>query len=112
MSRQIHVGDVALGGGAPVRVQSMTTVPVSDTEETLAQFFRLHEAGCEIVRVAVRDEEDARAIREVKERSPMPIVADIHFSDKLAVLAVENGADEVDMVINIGWVKDLSLIHI
>ena len=88
MSRQVLIGNISVGGGAPVRIQSMTTVPVSDTEATLAQFDRLYEAGCEIVRVAVRDERDARAIRSVKERSPMPVVADIHFSDRLAVLAV------------------------
>ena len=95
MSRQVLIGNISAGGGAPVRIQSMTTVPVSDTEATLAQFDRLYEAGCEIVRVAVRDERDARAIRSVKERSPMPVVADIHFSDRLAVLAVENGADKI-----------------
>ena len=95
MSRQVLIGNISVGGGAPVRIQSMTTVPVSDTEATLAQFDRLYEAGCEIVRVAVRDERDARAIRSVKERSPMPVVADIHFSDRLAVLAVENGADKI-----------------
>lgn len=95
MSRQLFVGGVSLGGGAPVRVQSMTTTPTSDVEATLEQFSRLHEAGCEIVRVAVRGEEDARAIRALKDRSPMPVVADIHFSADLAVLAVESGADKI-----------------
>lgn len=95
MSRQLFVGGLSLGGGAPVRVQSMTTTPTSDVEATLEQFSRLHEAGCEIVRVAVRGEEDARAIRALKDRSPMPVVADIHFSADLAVLAVESGADKI-----------------
>ena len=95
MTRQVHIGGVALGGGAPVRIQSMTTTPTSDAEATLAQIARLAEAGCEIVRVAVRDEADARAIRAVKDRSPLPVVADIHFSAKLAVLSVENGADKI-----------------
>ena len=95
MTKRVSVGGVAVGGGAPVRVQSMTTTPTSDVEATLAQFFRLYEAGCEIVRVAVRDEADARAIRALKDRSPMPVVADIHFSDRLAILAVENGADKI-----------------
>ncbi len=95
MTKQVSVGGVTVGGGAPVRVQSMTTTPTSDTEATLVQFARLYAAGCEIVRVAVRDEADARAIRALKDRSPMPVVADIHFSDRLAVLAVENGADKI-----------------
>ena len=95
MTKQVSVGGVTVGGGAPVRVQSMTTTPTSDTEATLVQFARLYAAGCEIVRVAVRDEADARAIRALKDRSPMPVVADIHFSDRLAVLAVESGADKI-----------------
>ena len=95
MSKQINVGGVTLGGGAPVRVQSMTTTHTADVEATLAQIARLAEAGCEIVRVAVRDEADARAVRAVKDRTPLPVVADIHFSAKLAVLSVENGADKI-----------------
>ena len=95
MTRQVKVGGVTVGGGAEVRVQSMTTTPTSDTEATIAQIVRLAQAGCEIVRVAVRDEGDARAIRAVRDGSPIPLVADIHFSSKLAVLAIENGADKV-----------------
>ena len=95
MTRQINVGGVLLGGGAPVRIQSMTTTHTADAEATLMQIGRLAEAGCEIVRVAVRDEEDARGLRAVKERSPLPVGADIHFSARLAVLAVENGADKI-----------------
>lgn len=95
MSKQINVGGVTLGGGAPVRVQSMTTTHTADVEATSAQIARLAEAGCEIVRVAVRDEADARAVLAVKDRSPLPVVADIHFSAKLAVLSVENGADKI-----------------
>ncbi len=95
MSRQVMVGGVSVGGGAPVRIQSMTTTHTSDTESTLAQIGRLAEAGCEIVRVAVRNEADARAIRAVKDGSSLPVVADIHFSAALAVLAVESGADKI-----------------
>lgn len=95
MTKQVKIGDVAVGGGAQVSVQSMTTTPTSDTEATVAQICKLAQAGCEIVRVAVRDEEDARAIRAVRDKSPIPVVADIHFSSKLAVLAIENGADKV-----------------
>ena len=95
MTRQVFAGAVAIGGGAPVRIQSMTTTPTSDTASTLAQIRRLAAAGCEIVRVAVRDEADARAVRALKDASPLPVVADIHFSAKLAVLAIESGADKV-----------------
>ena len=95
MSGQVFVGGLSLGGGAPVRVQSMTTTPTADVQATLAQIGRLAAAGCEIVRVAVRDEGDARAIRAVKAASPLPVVADIHFSARLAVLAIESGADKV-----------------
>ena len=95
MTKKIHVGGVAIGGGEPIRIQSMTTAHTSDVEATLAQIGRLCDAGCEIVRVAVRDEADARAIRAVKEASPVPVVADIHFSAALAILSVENGADKI-----------------
>ena len=92
MSRQVNVGGVAIGGGARVSIQSMTTTPTCDVRATLAQIATLASAGCDIVRVAVRDEKDARAIRGIVDESPLPVVADIHFSAKLAVLAVESGA--------------------
>ena len=95
MSKQVKVGGVAVGGRASVKIQSMTTTQTSDIEATAEQISRLYEAGCEIVRVAVRGEEDARAIGKLKEHSPLPIVADIHFSAKLAILATENGADKI-----------------
>lgn len=111
MSKQIYVGGVTLGGGAPVRVQSMTTTHTADVEATSAQIARLAEAGCEIVRVAVRDEADARAVRAVKDRSPLPVVADIHFSAKLAVLSVENGADKIRINPgNIGGEEKVTLV--
>ena len=111
MSKQINVGGVTLGGGAPVRVQSMTTTHTADVEATSAQIARLAEAGCEIVRVAVRDEADARAVRAVKDRSPLPVVADIHFSAKLAVLSVENGADKIRINPgNIGGEEKVTLV--
>ena len=95
MTKKIHVGGVAIGGGEPIRIQSMTTTATSDSEGTLAEIQALAKAGCEIVRVAVRGEEDARAIRAIKAKSPLPVVADIHFSARLAVLAIESGADKV-----------------
>ena len=95
MSRRVNIGGVPVGGGAPVAVQSMATAHTSDTDAVLCQIGRLAEAGCAIVRVSVRDENDARAIKALKDRSPLPVVADIHFSARLAVLAIENGADKV-----------------
>ncbi len=94
-SRQISVGGVLLGGGAPVSVQSMTNTRTSDIDATAAQIGRLTDAGCDIVRVAVPDMEAARAIEALKKSARVPIVADIHFNYKLAVAAAEAGADKI-----------------
>ncbi len=94
-TKQIMVGGVAVGGGAPVTVQSMCTTPTEDPRSTLGQIQRLAAAGCDIIRVAVPTMEAARAIGQIKERSPIPVVADIHFDHKLAIEAVERGADAV-----------------
>ena len=94
-TRLVNVGGVTLGGGAPIRIQSMTTTKSADVEKTTAQIHALQRAGCEIIRVAVADEADALAIKAVKEQIKIPLVADIHFSPKLAVMAIENGADKV-----------------
>ena len=94
-SRQISVGGVLLGGGAPVSVQSMTNTRTSDIDATAAQIGRLTDAGCDIVRVAVPDMEAARAIEALKKRARVPIVADIHFNYRLAVAAAEAGADKI-----------------
>ena len=95
MTRQIHVGNVAIGGGAPVSIQSMTNTPTHDVEATLAQIRALAAAGCEIVRVAVPDERAAQAIAALKAGSPLPLVADIHFDYRLALTAVEGGIDKI-----------------
>lgn len=94
-TRRIDVGGVAIGGGARVSVQSMCTTHTQDVEATLAQIARLQRAGCEIVRLAVPDMEAARAISAIKERSPLPIVADIHFDYRLALEAAARGADKI-----------------
>ncbi|MBE7068861.1 MAG: flavodoxin-dependent (E)-4-hydroxy-3-methylbut-2-enyl-diphosphate synthase, partial [Clostridiales bacterium] len=91
----IRVGDLTIGGGERVKIQSMTTSKTADVEKTVAQIQALQNAGCELVRVAVADEADALAIKTVKDKIRLPLVADIHFSPKLAVLAIENGADKV-----------------
>ncbi len=89
-TKQIFVGDVAIGGDAPISVQSMTFTKTEDVEATLEQIKRLHFAGCDIVRLAVPDEAAARALKTIKEQSSLPIVADIHFNYKLALIAAES----------------------
>lgn len=84
-----------IGGGAPVTIQSMTNTDTRDAEATTAQILRLAEAGCEIVRVSVYDMDCARALRTIRDAIPIPLVADIHFDYRLAVAAVENGADKL-----------------
>ena len=108
--KQVRVGNVLLGGGT-IAVQSMTTVKTSDVEASVAQIVSLRDAGCDIVRVAVADEEDARALSSVCGRVGVPVVADVHFSAKLAVLAVENGADKLRINPgNIGGEKEVALV--
>lgn len=88
-TKQIFVGNVAIGGDAPISVQSMTYSRTADVGATVEQINRLHFAGCDIVRVAVPDEEDALALRAIKEQISLPLVADIHFNYKLALIAAE-----------------------
>ena len=108
--RKVRVGNTLLGGGK-IAVQSMTTEKTSDVDKSVAQILRLCEAGCEIARVAVLDEADARAITEVVARVPCPIVADIHFSARLAVLAVEAGAHKLRVNPgNIGGEREIALV--
>lgn len=95
MTKQINVGGVPIGGGAPVTIQSMTNTPTQDVKATLDQIRKLAAAGCEIVRVAVPDMEAARAVGKIKEDSPIPVVVDIHFDYKLALEAIAAGADKV-----------------
>ena len=95
MSRQIHVGGVPLGGGAPVSIQSMTNTPTHNVEATLCQIRTLAAAGCDIVRVAVPDMAAAKAIGALKAGSSVPLVADIHFDYRLALEAAEQGIDKI-----------------
>lgn len=90
-TKQITVGNVAVGGGAPVSVQSMCNTDTRDVAATCAQIGRLHAAGCEIVRCAVPDVEAATALAEICRRSPLPVIADIHFDYRLAIKAVAGG---------------------
>lgn len=93
IAKQIAVGHVKVGGFAPVSVQSMATTDTRDVPATVQQIRRLEEAGCEIVRLAVLDEEAAAALRQIKALVGVPLVADIHFSHRLALAALEAGAD-------------------
>ena len=92
-TREIKVGCVSIGGGAPISVQTMANVDPHDAEALAAQLLRCAEAGCDIFRVAVPDEESARVLGEVRRGSPIPIVADVQFDYKCALAAVANGAD-------------------
>ena len=94
-TRQLMVGPVALGGGAPVSVQSMTNTDSRDAEATLNQIKALAEAGCDIVRLSVYDEKCIEALPKIVDGSPVPLVADIHYRHDLAIAAMENGADKI-----------------
>ncbi|MBQ1252159.1 MAG: flavodoxin-dependent (E)-4-hydroxy-3-methylbut-2-enyl-diphosphate synthase [Firmicutes bacterium] len=92
-TRQIRIGDIAIGGGAPIVIQSMNNTKTADVESTLSQLNALKANGCQIGRLAVPDTEAAEALKEIVSRSPMPLVADIHFDHRLALKAVESGID-------------------
>lgn len=94
-TKKIKIGSVYIGGGESVKIQSMCTTKTSDISATTAQIEGLAAAGCEIIRVSVLDEADARAIKNLKANVKIPIVADIHFSHRLAIAAIENGCDKV-----------------
>jgi len=94
-TKVVHIGGIPVGGGHPIVVQSMTNTDTRDVAATIAQIHSLQAAGCEIVRVAVLDTEAAEAIRQIKKEITIPLVADIHFDYRLALLAVENGADKL-----------------
>ncbi len=112
-TRRINVGNVPIGRGAPIVVQSMTNTDTRDVEATLAQTCALAEAGCSLVRVAVLDEKAAESLRPIRDGSPVPLIADIHFDHRLAVAALEaglqglrinpgniGGPDKVDIVVD------------
>ncbi|MBE5824056.1 MAG: flavodoxin-dependent (E)-4-hydroxy-3-methylbut-2-enyl-diphosphate synthase [Butyrivibrio sp.] len=94
-TKVIHIGNRVIGGGNPVLIQSMTNTKTEDVKATVAQIKRLEEAGCEIIRSTVPTLEAARAIAEIKKQISIPIVADIHFDYKMAIAAMENGADKI-----------------
>lgn len=95
MSKIIKIGNIAIGGGNSIAVQSMTNTKSSDIEKTSEQILRLQDAGCHIVRLAVTDALDAQAFKILKDKTSLPLVADIQFDYKLAVMSIENGADKI-----------------
>lgn len=94
-TKEILIGDVAIGAGNPVAVQSMTNTNTADVDATVSQILALQKAGCEIVRATANNEESALAFSKIKSKIDIPLVADIHFDYRLAVLAIENGADKI-----------------
>ncbi len=94
-TKTVQIGQVQIGGGAPIAIQSMTNTRTEDVAATVAQILRLEQAGCEIIRSTVPTLEAAQAIREIKKQIHIPLVADIHFDYKMAIAAMENGADKI-----------------
>ena len=95
MKKIIFVGNVGIGGKYPVSIQSMTSTPTSDSEATLEQINGLYNAGCDIVRVAVPDKDSLLSFKKIADKSPIPVIADIHFDHKLAIGSIKNGADGI-----------------
>ncbi|MCQ2080386.1 MAG: flavodoxin-dependent (E)-4-hydroxy-3-methylbut-2-enyl-diphosphate synthase [Lachnospiraceae bacterium] len=110
-TKVIKIGNQKIGGGNPILIQSMTNTRTEDVEATVNQILKLEEAGCEIIRCTVPNEEAAKAIGEIKKRIHIPLVADIHFDYKMAILAIENGADKIRINPgNIGGQEKLSMV--
>ena len=94
-TKVVSIGDRKIGGGNPILIQSMTNTKTEDVEATVAQILELEAAGCEIVRCTVPTLEAAKALKEIKKQIHIPLVADIHFDYKMAIAAMENGADKI-----------------
>ena len=94
-TKEIHIGDKVIGNGTPILIQSMTNTKTQDVAATVDQIRRLTAAGCDIIRCAVPDMEAARALSQIKKEITIPLVADIHFDYRLAIAAIENGADKI-----------------
>ena len=94
-TREVRIGDVVIGGNHPIAIQSMTNTKTQDVEATVAQILQLERAGCQIIRSTVPDMEAAKALQEIKKQIHIPLVADIHFDYKMAIAAIENGADKI-----------------
>ena len=112
MTKQILVGGVPIGGGAPVVIQSMLNTKTTDVEGSLAQLRKLAAAGCQIARLAIPNKEAAESFGQICKASPLPLVADIHFDYKLALMAAEGGAAKIRINPgNIGGEDRVSWLH-
>ena len=94
-TKVIQIGDRVIGGGNPILIQSMTNTPTENVEATVAQILRLEQAGCEIIRCTVPNMDAAKALSEIKKQIHIPLVADIHFDYRMAIAAMEHGADKI-----------------
>ena len=108
-TKVVDIGGVKIGGTYPVAIQSMCNTRTTDVAATVQQILSLQEAGCEIIRVTIRDMAAASALREIRRESPIPVVADIHFDYRLAIAAMENGADKIR--INPGNIGDAQRVR-
>jgi (E)-4-hydroxy-3-methylbut-2-enyl-diphosphate synthase len=109
-TRQVRVGSLLIGGGAPISVQSMTNTDTRDVEATVSQIHRLEKAGCDLVRVGVPDEVSAKVLGSIKSSISIPLVADIHFDYRLALIAIDQGVDKIRL--NPGNIRDPEKIKI
>ena len=94
-TKTVHIGNRVIGGGNPIQIQSMTNTRTEDVKATVEQIHRLEAAGCEIIRCTVPTFEAAQALKEIKKEISIPVVADIHFDYRMALAAIENGADKI-----------------
>ena len=109
-TKVVYIGNRAIGGGNPIAIQSMTNTKTEDVQATVEQILALEKAGCEIIRCAVPTMEAAEALKEIKKQIHIPLVADIHFDYRLAIKAIENGADKIR--INPGNIGDVSRVQV
>lgn len=107
-TKEVKIGSLKIGGKSPILIQSMTNTKTKDVKATIKQIHELENAGCEIIRVAVLDIEDAKAIKDIKKEIHIPLVADIHFNGNFAIEAINNGADKIRL--NPGNIKDEEMI--
>ncbi|MBQ8262049.1 MAG: flavodoxin-dependent (E)-4-hydroxy-3-methylbut-2-enyl-diphosphate synthase [Lachnospiraceae bacterium] len=110
-TKEIRIGNRIIGGGNPILIQSMTNTPTEDVAKTVEQILKLEKAGCEIIRCTVPNEAAAKALSEIKKQISIPLVADIHFDYKMAIAAMENGADKIRINPgNIGGKEKLQMV--
>jgi len=111
ITKEVKVGNLTIGGNNPVVVQEMTSTNTTDIDKTVQQINNLEEYGCKLIRIAVLDTASARAIKHIKEQVNIPLIADIHFNYRLALLAIENGIDKLRINPgNIGGEKNISIV--